>query len=196
MKTRKLAYCFGSALWCLTMSGAYAASIDLAPGNQNVTVGDAVKVELNMDFTGDPTLGGGVDVFYDSSLLDFTGFNFNAALGDDPAFRRLPNELPNELNGLAFGSFGGLAGPVNVGALTFTALAPGHVDFTMMLNDTPAGGFFSAVTSMPQTVNLTGSALDIHPVPLPAAFWMLLSGLGMLGTLKKVARKDKGKVYA
>ena len=82
-----------------------------------------------------------------------------------------------ELNGLGFGNFGGISGNYLVGVLTFDALAAGVAALTMADNDVPAGSWFD-VNSNPMTIAYTGA--EIHVVPLPAAVWLMLGGLGML----------------
>ena len=161
-------------------ASAQAATISLNPLSQSVTLGEQVSLQLTMDFSSDPTLGGGINVIYDSRL-SYVSFVFNAALGDDPAFRRLPDDLGGELNGLAFGHFSGLSGPSAVGVLTFDTIAPGAATLNMTDNITPAGGFYSAVTFGPQAVSYLGASLSVSAVPLPAAVWLMLSGLGSIG---------------
>jgi hypothetical protein len=114
------------------MSGQIqAATVSLNPLVQNVTLGNQVSLQLNMDFTGDPTVGGGVNILYSSSLLSFVSFVFNPGLGDDPFFQRLPDVLNNELNGLAFGNIDGLEGPSVVGTLTFNTVGSGFADLAL-----------------------------------------------------------------
>ncbi|HEX9628119.1 MAG TPA: hypothetical protein VGA00_14355 [Acidiferrobacterales bacterium] len=159
-----------------------AATISLMPTSQTTVVGGAFTLDVLMDFSDDPTVGGGIDIFYNSSLLQFDTFVFNGALGDDPAFRSTPTVLANELNGLAFGSFTGLSGPAVVGTLSFTALAAGTATLTTADNDTPWGGFISATTGTAQAVTYTGADVTITPIPLPAAVWLMLSGVALIGT--------------
>lgn len=167
---------FVMSLFC---AAAQSASISLTPANQNVALGDAVTVQLTMDFSEDATLGGGVDVFYDASILQFVSFVFDAGLGGDPSFERNPDELAGELNGIGFGHFEGLSGPSLVGTFTFNTLKTGVVNFLLSANDFPAGDFISATTFEAQTVSFSGTTVNVSVVPLPAAAWLLMSGLGL-----------------
>ena len=170
------------------MSGqVQATTISLNPLSQNVALGNQVSLQLNMDFSGDPTLGGGIDILYNGSLLNFVSFTFNSVLGDDPSFRRQPDIQINKLNGLAFGNFSGLSGPSVVGTLIFNTLGAGTVNLTLAENSLPAGGFFSAATFNPQTVMFTGASVNISPVPEPASSWLFLSGLAVIMGWRKMA---------
>ena len=164
-----------------------AATISLTPLIQNIALGNQVSLQLNMDFSGDPTLGGGVDILYNNSLLSFASFTFDTSLGDDPSFRRQPDIQPNKLNGLAFGNFGGLGGSRVVGTLVFNTLGAGPVNLTLAENSFPAGGFYSATTFNPQVVTYTGALVNVTAVPLPAAGWLLLSGLVVIMGWRKMA---------
>ena len=179
---------FAGAVLAVFAAVSQAATISLSPSSQNVALGNPVSLQLNMDFTGDPTLGGGIDIFYDSSLLTFVSFSFNPSLGDDTGQQRQPDVLTNELNGLAFSSSTGLSGPSLVGTLTFNTISAGTALFTMADNVLPAGGFFSAVTFNPQTVTYQGASVDVAAVPIPAAVWLMLSGMGLIGAMSKRKR--------
>ncbi len=149
-----------------------------------------------MDFSDDPTLGGGLDIFYNSSLLEFVSFVLDPNLGSDPDFTRDPDDLGDKLEGLAFGEFGGLTGPARVGTLTFnTKMQAGTANFTMdTTTNTLVGGFVSGVTFLAQTPEFIGASVDLTDltsptvVPVPAAVWLFGSGLvGLAG----IARRKK-----
>ena len=167
-------------LWATT---SQAATVSLSPLNQNVVIGDSISLQLNMDFSDGPTIGGGIDIFYDSSRLSFASFTFSPSLGDDVGLQRQPDVLTNTLNGLAFGNFNGLSGPSMVGTLTFNTIGMGTALFTMADNVLPAGGFFSSATFAPQTVTYQGTSVNITAVPIPAALWLMLSGMASFGFL-------------
>lgn len=169
----------------LTSAAANSTSISLSPTLQNVALGDTVSLQLSMDFTDDATLGGGIDLFYDDAVLQFVSFTFDAGLGDDAELQRQPDVLTGELDALAFGSFAGLSGPSLVGTLLFNTLTGGTVNFTLAQNDTVAGGFYSANSFEAQNVTFNGAAVNVSAVPLPAAGWLLLSGLGLLAGLRR-----------
>ena len=83
-----LSRCLLGSLLAAASLSASAASISLSPLTQTVGQGNQVSLQLTMDFTGDPTLGGGIDISYNSSLLSFASFTFDPGLGDDPLLER------------------------------------------------------------------------------------------------------------
>lgn len=166
----------------------FASTISLIPSSAEVIIPTQIIMDLQMDFSDDPTVGGGLDIFYNDSLVDFVSFVPNLALGD-PDFSRIPDDDGlGMLEGLAFGDFGGLSGPASVGTLTFDTLMPGTAVFTMGETTDPlkGGGFISAVTFSGQDPMFVGASVKISAVPVPAAVWLF--GSGLLG-LVSVARR-------
>lgn len=162
-----------SAAFAFAMASVPAASIVFDPVVDTVSVGAPVALDVKMDFTDDPTLGGGFDVFFDPIILNFDSW-VSAGLGD-PGFAREPDVSAGELNGIAFGDFNGLMGPALVGTLNFTALSPGDALLTLAVNDFPAGPFVSATTFVEQTVEFGSATVTV--VPEPAVGWLFGSGL-------------------
>jgi hypothetical protein len=169
---------------------AEAATISLSPLDQDVVQGDAFGVKLNFDFTGgSAVLGGGIDVFYNSSIIDFVSFTINPAINSDAAFTRVPDDMTNEINGISFGNFSGYSGTGLIGTLNFKALAPGETSLTMANNDLPAGAFFDLVGNK-VAMNYQGAHVTVQPIPLPAAVWLLGSGLAGLGMFRTRRRRS------
>ena len=183
-----------TALIGLTSVNTQAALIWLEPTNQNTTVGGIASLELWADGEGIAFLAGGLDVFYDETIVSYNDdFAFDAAFPTDPDFSRPgtsgdpdncttdPSALgcsgPGEINGIAFGNFNGIADTVTlVGTLSFTGLSVGVSPITMATNDLPAGDWY----------DVNGSLMDVvyrgaqFGVPVPAAVWLMTSGLAVL----------------
>ncbi len=177
----------GAALYSTSL--VHAATVNFSPTTVTSNVNDFITLDILMDFTGDPTVGGGTDIFYDASILSYQSFNFGTTtLSLDPAFIRTPDIKTNKLEGLAFGNFGGLSGPGIVGTLTFQAITPGNTTLSMATtsNLLGGGGFFSATTFGPQTVSFGTAKVEVSNVPLPAAVWLFGSGLlGLVSIVRK-----------
>ncbi len=167
---------------------AQASFISLMPQQSTVVVGSSVSVDVFMDFSDAPTLGGGIDVFFDDSLLAFDSFSFDVAFGSETAFARAPTVSGGELDGIAFGNFAGLSGPAVVGTIVFEALDIGVVDLMTALNDSVAGAFFSALTFRQQPVDFFGTSIQIvaaNMVSEPYTLGLMLMGLAALGVQRR-----------
>lgn len=178
-------------LGAMAMS-AQAASISLVYNGPN-PMGDNTDIilagpnelltfDVVMDFSDAPTLGGGFDIVFDPSSLEFESFT-NNEIGED-GFGRDPDEFDGLLESWAFGAFGGMTGPDIVGTVSFTYLG-GLTEISLTATSGIGGPFVS--------FDNPGSMLDVdfgsvQVVPVPAAVWFLLSGLGALLGVRN--RKD------
>lgn len=161
--------------------------LEPATAQPSYQLGETIALDLKIDFTGNPSIGGGVDIFYDTAGLAFQ--TWTAAPLGDANFRRAPDVQTGELNGIAFGDFAGLPQTATVGTLTFKVLQIGQWLIDLEANDAPAGPFYSATTfnQMPVTFNdITIQATSA--VPVPGAVWLFGSALlGWAGFNRKRA---------
>jgi hypothetical protein len=192
----------GAAALMGVMASANAASLSLVYTGENAVVdgvvqaeaGDALTFDLIMDFSGmqmigdsmqsEITLGGGFDIAFDSSLLAFDSYVGNENAGFESSFTRDPEVEDGLLTGGAFGAFGGLTGPDLVATITFIAAeGPGGATTIALGADTSgtAGPFVSAI-DFATLLNVEFGSVDVEvaPIPVPAAVWFMLSGLGAL----------------
>jgi len=192
-----------------------APVITLTSLSPTVTVGDLVTFELWMDFTGDPTLGGDINIVYTNftdgnqlNLVSYTPYlgnpDYQPGVPGDPALTSAPLPDPGGLSGttmapsptpsatglsgIAVGDFVGIDGQYLIGTLLFQAKVAGGA-YTLAAQD--AGGFFSiSGPAQPVQYDNLGAAVTVDPaaVPLPATAWLLLSGLGGLSGFAKRRR--------
>jgi hypothetical protein len=171
-------------------TAANAVSVYLQPVTQDVDVGATFSVAVWWDMSPEGTLGGGTDVTWDPAALDFVSLVFDDNSDFDPAFTREGTVSPGLIDGFATGTFedGGLAGdgPLLIATITFEALTEGS--FSIDLSEDVggiAGVFVSAETFQPfgDDISFTGGTVNVGgggAIPVPAAAWLMLSGLGAL----------------
>ena len=184
---------FGLIVYISLIGGSQAAnSLSLIASTPTVTAGSQATFELWMDFTGDATLGGGVDVIFENFIignqLNFSSYTpeilGDALLIDVP----IVNMNGKSLDRITFGDFtNGLEGPALVGTLVFDTLVAGNFNLSL-IDSVDASGFFS-ISGTPQSPTYTPASLTVTPsaVPLPTAAWLML--IGLIG----MAYKSKAK---
>lgn len=186
-------HCAQSALAILATYGwtaTQAASVYIAPSDSAVSVLDGTTVlHLFMDFSDEITLGGGIDLDIAGpvSLAAFTPSAYFATL--DPAFTGFstaPDVADNDL-AIWFGDFSGLSGVNELGTLALNLLGEGTATLDIGINSL-YGPFYSAETFDLQDVLLSGATINVTPVPLPGALWLLMSGLGAIGAFARNRR--------
>jgi hypothetical protein len=179
--------CVGGLLMA-AVSNTQAASISLNPLTSQVQVGNSFSVELLMNFSDEATLGGGLDVNYDSTYADFVSFTFNSSfLSMSDPYMTCPGsgacppvDQFNSVQNIAFGNFAGIGGTFTIGTLVFTALNSGSISLATAATTGVAGPFVSAITYVPMDVTFNGASISaVSAVPVPAAVWLFISGLGM-----------------
>ncbi len=178
----RLAIIVMAGIWLSFAAGAARALniVSLAPVTQDVSVGETVFVTMQIQFD-EPTLGGGVDLLFDESVLAFVSFEFDPSLGDDLAFRLAPIAPVGNLLTLGFGSFAGLAGSRVVGTFTFDAIGLGNADLTTASNAFPAGPFISATSPLDPPMSVDFEEGTVNVIPEPGTLALLSFGsVGLL----------------
>ena len=177
-----------------SLAAVSAASISLNPVEQSVQVGQEATIQINMDFSGDPTIGGGIDILFDdfTNGTELTFVSYEAADIGDPGLRRDPDVESDKLNSIGITAFDGLPEQALVGTIKFIANDVGEYTLTPTESTGVAGGFFALVdTGQPvveQNPDLFGATITV--VPLPAALWLLGVGLFGLVTTTRVSRQQ------
>lgn len=176
-----------------------AGMIWLEPATQNVMLGNQTALDLWVDFSGEKALGGGVDIFYDDTRLNYVNTVFNTAVFNPaiPTFDlRLPDtaHAANELHGLSFGdSIFGISGPYAVATLTFdtTNVGAAMVSVQEATDPLTGGQFVSFVTNAPFTTAPTFDGATVNVVPELETWAMMAAGIGFLSW--KMRRRQDGK---
>jgi len=162
--------------------------------------GDQARFVVNYDFSEFAMFGGGIDLVYDTTVLEFVSFTQNELPFDAQApaspFGQL--EFPGLYAGFGIGTFDFINGMNSVGTIgtfifnvsgglvsdTFTACGPGNADpFIFTIN---------TICVTPNEINpmvsLAGDVVNdqlFTNVPLPASLWFLLSAVGAMAGLRK-----------
>lgn len=163
---------------------AYAASIDLTPISQAVNVGDTFFVDFVGKGFASPLDGGGFNLAFDPSVVRLDSVVIDTTKWEFLPSGGLIDNTSGTATDISFNTFvNSNVGDFNIGRFNFTALAIGTSPFTM--TDSAAFPFGSG--GVP--VNVTYNAGQAQVVPVPAAFWFLLSGaMGLLGFRKGGSR--------
>ncbi len=157
---------------------ANAASITAVADRDVVLPGEQVSVEFRGFFSNDPTLGGTFDILFDPAALAVASFTQEAIF--DPGFLVDGTVTDGNIVGSGFGDFGGIdADDFLIATVVFDVIGVFAETNITMQNGTGGGGpFFSSVTFLEQTIDYQGATLT--GIPLPAAAWLMLGGLGAL----------------
>ena len=176
------------------MATASASSVSLVYTGDNMIdadgailseVADTLTFDLIIDFSDvvpvpgglGGTIGGGFDVNFDTAGVEFGEYN-SAGLGD-PFFGRDPVVEDGRLFNGAIGDFGGLM-TGTIASISFTVIGTaGDYLIAPSGTDGDSGVFISGNDFIsPLAVDYFGQTVRV--VPVPAAVWFMLSGLGAL----------------
>ncbi|WP_446812248.1 VPLPA-CTERM sorting domain-containing protein (plasmid) [Methylomonas sp. 2BW1-5-20] len=168
-------------------NGAFAAVTEnhvfFDPTSTTVNLGDTFSLVLKGELFPAGLDGGSVDVNFDSSMLHADTVSVNSSLWN---FASVPGAIDNTTGKIEFTDFAQFGANTtnnlfNIATFTFTAIGSGSSQITLVTNNNDpfaTGGNPITPTFSNAEVNILQSA-----VPLPAAFWLFLSGLGSFAAL-------------
>jgi hypothetical protein len=182
-----------SMLAGLSMSAAEAAAVYMEPDSQagiyDPEVPSTVSFELWMDFTNEPTIGGGIDLDLQGpiSMAEFTPSSYFTDTAD-PSFTGHGTENADNDYQIHFGNFAGLSGVNKLGDITVNLLGSGLGSISLAIN-TFYGGFFGTDFLSIDVDVSDEAAITASAVPAPAGVWLLLTGLAGLVTRRFARRR-------
>ncbi|MFK7888400.1 MAG: VPLPA-CTERM sorting domain-containing protein [Gammaproteobacteria bacterium] len=177
-----------SAILLASMSAANAASASLIYMGTNdldddgavvAAVGDILSFDLVMDFSSQITIGGGFDINWDANAFALDSYvsveHGGPLLSRDPVLEdgRLFNGFIRDFAGLTVATIASLSFEViGLSGSTNNLIAPSGTDGD-------SGPWIDAITLTDVITTVQYNGVNVV-VPVPAAAWFMLSGLGFL----------------
>lgn len=169
---------------CGLSAGAHAALISLSPSLNSVDDGDTFILELiGTGFNDGDLDGGGVSISYDSSVINLNSVTVDTGTWEFFSTSGTIDNGTGNVDGITFNSFQSRTGDLLFATLEFTAVGSGAS--ALGLSEFSGNPFSSGGSAYPN-ITLDQSALvTVQSVPVPAAVWLFISGLGLLVTTQR-----------
>ena len=185
----------GLAAAVVLTAGANAATVSIVAPDK-VVEGDTFEIQIFGDFGNDGLLAGGLQLLYDSSLLSIEFIQFDLGVDPDlscPGAGLCPVDPAGTIS-IVWGQFladliPAGAGPTLMATLQAVALpgilGAGGTDLTLLDFSAFTGGWFGAGFVTIATPEFLGTTIMSNPIPLPAAVWLMIGGLGALARFRR-----------
>ena len=175
------------ALSLLFAAHANAASMSVT-GPTDATVGDSFQIQIWGDFSGEGLIAGGITFFWADALVQLDYVQLE--LGTIPWCHWVCPAVTSNSVAIAWGEFlvnlidPGVPPPTLMATLGFTAVDAAASEalafFFMENNSDLTSGWWGAGFSPIDVPSFGTFSMEISDVPLPAAVWFMIGGLGAL----------------
>jgi hypothetical protein len=190
----------GLSLGCFRLTTADAATVSLSPTSSSTSVGQPLTLNLNISGLGSGTALGAFDISvgFNSSMLSFQSAAFgDPVLGDQLDLSNAGLNGPTATSGIGTVDLievdlldspatllSSQAHNFTLAALSFYSLAAGTTPVSISINS------LADQNGNPFTANTQNASVTVQssPVPVPAAAWLLGSGLLGLGAMARRRR--------
>jgi len=169
-------------IFVCALNPAQAITIQFDQPGKSVGIGDPFSLTvLGFDFPS--TIGGGIDLSFDPSVVNIAAVTMNTALFEfsDPG---TVDNTAGTLTDAYFNSLAAPSGDLEFMTIDFIATGAGTTQLVLaegalaVFSDDNANQFGDQIDFVSSTVTVTA-------VPLPAAAWLMMSGIGVLGALAR-----------
>ena len=164
----------------LSIVSAQAATVSFSPYSNSVTAGQLFSMNIMGSFLPGETIeGGGLNLSFSPSVLSVSNVSINTALFDFYSLPGTVNNAAGTISGMVFNTVTGASGNFLIATVDFKALGTGGTN--LLLSEYSLNPFSSASAGTSLSVTYQPASIVVAAVPLPAAIWLLLSGMGLMG---------------
>ncbi len=171
-----------------------AASVNFVVDPSATTInglGQTFSVNILGDFNADDAenlLGGALDLFYDSSILNVVSVNVTAPQDIAVADGTINNST-GVVDTMGFSSFAGVNGNFAFATIEFITVGLGESALSLADANDLVFNFYSDKPPFGAAVDVYSTGANVSVVPVPAAIWLfgsaLLAGAGLLRRKQK-----------
>lgn len=184
---------FVCALFIATLSTAQAATVNVVPSADVVNLYSGFSVLVSA--TGFPETGGAtLDLHFDPSVVRVSGISLASGSAFEAISASAINNVAGEMSSISI--LAPLTGVLPSGSfdaffVEFQSVGLGAANI-LLIEDSLEKGWFGADGSLISGITYNQADVTVTPyiVPLPAAIWLLLSGLGVLVSSGRFARRE------
>jgi len=183
----------------LLASSAHAATVSMVPASSTIGLGEEVTLAVTTSADFGNAYGGALGLVFDTSVLAFKSATAGAPWYVDP---KVPSDSVERVDVVLDLIFGAAVrtGPFLAFNLTFEAVGLGTTQVQLYddqvfdpnapLDDFFFFGWIPSESNLTPRVGINYESAEVQVVPLPAAAWLMLGGLGLFpAALRRKARR-------